>query len=282
MHDVASLAATYGATPTYNQTFAESSFTYQKIYNGTTSTGALTTCTAYRTVWYQDAQSYTARANLVSQYHLGGLTEWTLGMEDPTAFQSIRNVALAIAPDAISASLSADSTSITVGTPTHLVATFLMPDKTPAAGIPVHLQTQDPGGVWTTIQDGVTQSDGTFLATLNITHNTNVRIYSDGTWQRLEGDSPTIAIKVSRALSWKIAASMKAGVPYAVTAQVTPAVAGVSVQLSNGATAMTDASGTVTFTVTNSTQGFTSYQMRILADPLYAATQSGFVIVWVR
>ena len=38
MHNVAALAAAYGATPTYNQTFAESSFTYQKIYTGTLST----------------------------------------------------------------------------------------------------------------------------------------------------------------------------------------------------------------------------------------------------
>ena len=282
MHDVAALAATYGATPTYNQTFAESSFTYQKIYNGTTAAGALTTCTAYRTVWYQDAQSFTARANLVSQFHLGGLTEWTLGMEDPTAFQAIRSVALSIAPDAVSASIAADATSITVGTPTHVVATFLMPDKTPAAGIPVHLQTQDPGGTWTTIQDGLTQSDGTFQANLTLNHNTNIRAYSDGTWTRLEGDTPTIAINVSRGLAWKIPASMKTGVPYTVNAQITPAIAGVSVQLSNGASATTDASGAVSFTVSNSTPGFVSYQIRLPADPQYSATQSGFVIVWVR
>ena len=74
MHSVGALAAAYGATPTYNQTFAENSFTYQKIYNGTLSNGVLTTCTAYRTVWYQDARSFTARANLVAKDHLAGLS----------------------------------------------------------------------------------------------------------------------------------------------------------------------------------------------------------------
>jgi spore germination protein YaaH len=282
MHDVAALASTYGATPTYNQTFAESSFTYQKVYNGTTSSGALTTCTAYRTVWYQDAASFTARANLVSQYRLGGLTEWTLGMEDPTAFQAIRAVALAIAPDSIIASLKVDSTNIAVGTPTRVTGTFALPDKTPASGLPVHLQTQSPGGQWTTVLDGITASDGTFSTSLTLSGNTNLRMYSDGTWQRMEGDTPTIAVSVSRNLTWSIPASMKVGVAYTITAQVTPAVAGVVVALNTGATAMTDANGNVTVTVTNASTGFAPYQLHIAADQNFASTQSSFVIVWLR
>ena len=282
MHDVAALASTYGATPTYNQTFAESSFTYQKVYNGTTSAGALTTCTAYRTVWYQDAASFTARANLVSQYHLGGLTEWTLGMEDPTAFQAIRAVALAIAPDSISASLRVDATNIVIGTPTQVTGTFALADKTPAAGIPVHLQTQAPGGQWVSVQDGVTAADGTFSATLNLTGNTNLRMYSEGSWQRVEGDTPTIAISVTRNLTWNIPASMKAGVPYTISAQVTPAVAGVPVLLNTGASSLTDSAGNVSFTVTNAITGFAPYQLHIAADQNFALTQSSFVIVWVR
>ena len=282
MHDVAALASTYGATPTYNQTFAESSFTYQKVYNGTTSAGALTTCTAYRTVWYQDATSFTARANLVSQYHLGGLTEWTLGMEDPTAFQAIRAVALAIAPDSISASLRVDATNIVLGTPTQVTGTFTLADKTPAAGIPVHLQTQAPGGQWVSVQDGVTAADGTFSATLNLTGNTNLRMYSEGSWQRVEGDTPTVAISVTRNLTWSIPASMKAGVSYTISAQVTPAVAGVPVLLNTGASALTDSAGNVSFTVTNPNTGFAPYQLHIAADQNFALTQSSFVIVWVR
>ena len=282
MHNVAALAAAYGATPTYNQTFAESSFTYQKIYNGTLANGSLTTCTAYRTVWYQDAQSFTARANLVSQYRLGGLSEWTFGMEDPSAFQSIRVVALSIAPDSVGASLSADSTNIAIGTPTRVVGTFALPDKTPAAGIPVHLQTQAPGGTWTTVQDGVTAADGTFVAILQLTQNTNIRMYTDGSWQRLEGDTPTVAINVSRVLTWNIPASMKVGVPYTIKAQVLPAVAGVNVILSNGASATTDSSGVATFTITNGSSGFVPYQLSIASDQNFAATQTAFVIVWAR
>ena len=282
MHNVAALAAAYGATPTYNQSFAESSFTYQKIYNGTTSSGSLTTCTAYRTVWYQDAQSFAARANLVSQYHLGGLSEWTLGMEDPTAFQAIRVVALAIAPDSVSSLLTADAADVPYGTPTHLTGTFILPDKTPAAGIPVHLQTQVDGGQWTTIQDGLTAADGTFATTVQLAQSTYVRMYTDGSWQRLEGDTPALAISVSRILTWSLAASMKSGITYSITAQVLPAVAGVSVALSDGSSAVTDANGKVDLTVSNSSIGFVRYQLTIAADQNYGAVQSGFVTVWVR
>ena len=282
MHNVASLAATYGATPTYNQTYAESSFTYQKQYNGTTQTGALTTCTAYRTVWYQDASSFTARANLVSRYRLAGLSEWTFGMEDPSAFQAIRVVAESIAPDSINASLTADSSNISIGTPTNLVGTFTLPDKSPVVGIPVHLQTLVNGGVWSTVQDGVTAADGTFKASLQLTQTTNVRMFSDGTWERLEGDTPPITINVSPLLSWNISASMKQGITYPITAQVQPAQAGIIVALNNGATAVTDADGKVSFSVTNKALGFAPYQLSIAASNTLAAAHTSFVIVWVR
>ncbi len=282
MHNVASLAATYGATPIYNQTFSESSFTYQKIYNGTTANGSLTTCTAYRTVWYQDAQSFTSRANLVSKFHLGGLSEWTFGMEDPAAFQAIRAVALAIAPDSVAANLTVDAPNISFGTPTHVVGSFTLPDKTPAVGLPVHLQTQVGGGQWVTVQDGVTGTDGTYSATLQLGGSTNIRMFTDPSWQRLEGDTPTVAIAVSPILTWSLAASMKAGVAYSITTQVLPAIAGVPLTLNNGATTVTDASGKATFIVSNSTTGFVPYQVSIAADQQFAAVQTQFATVWVR
>lgn len=282
MHNAAALAAAYGAFPTYNQSLAETSFTYQKTYSGTLSTGASTSCTAYRTVWIQDARSFTARANLVSQYHLGGLSEWTFGMEDPAAFQAVRVVALGIAPDSVMATVTADSNNISIGTPTHLVGLFTLPDKTPIAGLPVHLQTQVSGGQWRTIQDGVTASDGSFTATVQLSQSSNIRMFSDSSWQRLEGDTPTIAINVSRILTWTIAASMRAGVAYTISAHVLPAEAGVSVKLSNGQTAVTDSNGQASAMVTNGSPGFVPYQLSIAGDQNYAAVQTSVVIVWVR
>ena len=42
MRDAQNLAATYGVVPTYNEQFGEMTFTYQKVYNGTTATGLST------------------------------------------------------------------------------------------------------------------------------------------------------------------------------------------------------------------------------------------------
>jgi spore germination protein YaaH len=77
MRDAASLAATYGATPTYNDRYGETTFSYQKVYNGTTDAGLATSCTASRTAWYQDAKSWALRAALVTKYRIGGITAWT-------------------------------------------------------------------------------------------------------------------------------------------------------------------------------------------------------------
>jgi spore germination protein YaaH len=70
MRNALSLAETYGTTPTYNEQFGESTFTYQKTYNGQTATGLATSCTATRTAWYQDARGWEARAAMVDKYRL--------------------------------------------------------------------------------------------------------------------------------------------------------------------------------------------------------------------
>jgi GH18 family chitinase len=88
MRNAADTAATYKTIPVFDTKTAEATFTYTKSYEGTTAAGLSTTCTATRTAWYQNAQSYKMRADLVAKYKLGGLTAWTLGMEDPAAKQA--------------------------------------------------------------------------------------------------------------------------------------------------------------------------------------------------
>ena len=103
--DALGLAASYGASPTFNPKFGESTFTYLKNYVGKNSAGVQTSCTATRTAWYQDAYSIGLRAGLVAKYHLGGLTEWTLGMEDNATLNAVMGVAQSIAPDPVIATL---------------------------------------------------------------------------------------------------------------------------------------------------------------------------------
>ena len=97
MRDAASLASSYNTTPVFDAKNGEATFTYTKSYEGTTAAGLSTICTATRTAWYQNAQSYKMRADLVAKYKLGGLTAWTLGMEEPVAMDLISEVALKMA-----------------------------------------------------------------------------------------------------------------------------------------------------------------------------------------
>ena len=295
MHDATALAAAYGATPTFNPQYAESTFTYQKTYNGTAANGSLTSCTASRTVWYQDQQSFTLRANLINTYRLAGISEWTFGMEDPLAFTAIRNVAVSIAPDQVVASLNNDATlsttGITLGTPTSITGTFTLPDKTPIAGAPAHLQVLGVNGAWTNIFDGTTAADGTFTVPVLWGSNVTARMIIDGTWTRLEGDTTPLVVKVARVIAWSPPASIKAGLTYTVAGQVQPKAAGVTVNLGIVSstkssiapmTTTTDANGNFSFTLNNATPGFYTYQVSTPEDASYILSNSPFVTVVTR
>ncbi len=295
MHDATALAAAYGATPTFNPQYAESTFTYQKTYNGTIANGSLTTCTATRTVWYQDHQSFTLRANLINTYRLAGISEWTLGMEDPLAFTAIRTVAASIAPDYVVAGLNNDATlsttGIILGTPTTITGTFTLPDKSPIAGAVAHLQVLGTNGVWANIFDGTTTADGTFTVPVLWGSNVTTRMIIDGTWTRLEGDTASLVVKIARVISWSPPASIKAGMSYTVSGQVQPKVAGITVNLgivspSNShiapMTTTTDVNGNFSFTLSNTLPGFYTYQVSTPEDASYILSNSPFVTVVTR
>lgn len=282
MRDAVGLAATYGAKPTYDTATAESTFTYQKVYNGTTSNGSLTTCTATRKVWYQDFQSYTARANLVGKYRLGGITEWTLGMEDPTATAAIRKIAQLIAPDLVNAQITSDMTAVAMGTPVTITGKFSLPDKSPIAGLSVHLQTQVADGAPINLSDGFTASDGSYSVTFTANENTKVTMTSDGSWERIPMTTAPLSISVTRSLSWTAPVTMKRGVTYRITGQIQPSAPGVLVSLNNGASAITDGDGNFTFEVTNALPGFVKYVATVSMDKHFAKSQSSILAVWVR
>ena len=111
MRDAAALAANYQVTPVFDAKFGEATFTYTKSYEGTTADGRSTICTATRTAWYQNAQSYKLRSELVAKYKLGGVTAWTLGMEEPLAMEAIRQTALGISPVKVISTLTVDKTA---------------------------------------------------------------------------------------------------------------------------------------------------------------------------
>ena len=140
MRDAASLAASYNTTPVFDAKNGEATFTYTKSYEGTTAAGLSTICTATRTAWYQNAQSYKMRADLVAKYKLGGMTAWTLGMEEPLAMDSVRQTAINIAPAKILSALTTDKTSSLYARAINLSGQVTLEDTSPVAAIPVRIE----------------------------------------------------------------------------------------------------------------------------------------------
>ena len=202
MSDAVALASSYGAVPTYNEQFGEVSFSYQKTYNGTTTSGLSTSCTANRTAWYQDSRSYLARAQLVAKYRLGGVTAWTLGMEDPLAMSSIRQVATSIAPDEIVGNIAISAEELGYGQVATLSGIFTLADKAPVSALPVKIEVKANNDQnWREVGQLITNQDGNVNTQILLGKNQQIRLRSEGTWERLEGISPAKNIKVKPVVS---------------------------------------------------------------------------------
>lgn len=290
MKDAANLAASYGATPVYNTAYGEVTFSYTKVYSGTASSGLATTCTASRTAWYQDSRGYAARAQLVAKYRLGGLTAWTLGMEDPTATAAVRLVAQSIAPDVIVSELSSDKSSSAYGEPVTLAGRLLLPDKTPVAGVTVHVLLLPTGEIeWRDVLQTVTGSDGTISVPILLARTSALRITTDASWERLASQSVDLPIAIERLLSIWSPASALAGSPIAISGTIQPHEAAVPVSLEKliagrwrpiGKPVLTVEGGTFVFTTSESTRGIAQYRVKVAGNPnVDGATSSVFSVV---
>lgn len=286
LRDAQNLAASYGATPTFSDKYGESTFNYQKTYIGTTSAGLATQCTASRTAWYQDAKSFALRANLISKYRIGGLAEWTLGMEDPTSIGVIRDLAKNIAPDVVNALITSDLTTSEFGQIVSVTGTFKLPDTRPISGLPVRLEAKNSTSDWHSVYTGVTGIDGTIKVTGKFGENSSLRFASDGTWERLASQSQFNDVKVSRLISWSAPSSMKQNVAYEIKGQVQPKVANTTVKLlingTSASSAITDAEGKFTIAVTPSKVGIISTKLVIDSDARFAQTTSSIAQILVR
>ena len=290
MRDAPSLASTYAATPQYQAKYGETTFTYQKVYNGTTSDGQLTQCTATRVVWYQDAQGFALRANLVAKYRLGGLSQWTLGMEDPSATEAIRTVAKSIAPDVVLANLNSDSRATVYGGLTNITGTFTLPDKRPLSGLPVRLEVKTSSTDWTSIFSGVTDASGLLSAPIVIAENTQARMISDGTWDRVEGRTSALTLQTARKITWLAApTSVKRGVSFQLSGKVLPVptnAQNLKLTLDDGSknsqTVSVDASGNFVISVKEGLAGIYRFALSAPADTQFLASTSGFATVVVR
>jgi hypothetical protein len=298
LRDAATLAQSYGAVPTYDEALGEVNFTYNKVYSGQTSSGLATTCTATRTAWYQDARSFTSRIGFVSKYRLGGVAQWTFGMEDMAASQAIRDAALAIAPDQVISTIESNTgsgeaaTALEFGSIYGLKASFQLPDKLPINNLLVRIETRSATETqWREVATSTTGVDGTIQVPLLLAKSAMIRVRTDGTWERLESLSQEISVAIIRRISINAPVSALRTQSIQVTGTMAPRQSGVPAQLVQqrsgkwipvGAPVLTDTNGAFTITAVAEQKGFSKYMVRIPKDAQWSAADSEVFTVVIR
>ena len=285
MREALALATSNNATPTYSDLNAESTFTYKKTYVDPTNSASF--CTASRTVWYPDERSYTARTNLVGKYRLGGIAVWTFGMENAAAIATIRDIAKSIAPDQVLGTITTDLEQIGYGSAFNLTGTFKLPDKTPIPSLNVRFEIKNStDNTWRTLAAGVTDVTGVIAVPVIIAQKSQVRLVSEGSWERLEGKTGEKIISVVPSVSLSLPASVKAAATYAVTGQVLPKVGGIKLTVKQNGKSLgefvTDTSGGFTFNIAPTATGLAGYQVVIAAGEKNTAGVSDEITILVR
>lgn len=292
MRDAQSLAASYGVTATYDEKFGEATFSYQKVYNGTTAGGLATSCTASRTAWYQDARSYALRAGLVDKYRLGGLAAWTIGMEEPLALEGIRNVGRSIAPDQVAAAITVSKETIEYGDPISVSGTFTIKDKSPLANVVVRIEGKSLGdSTWRLLTTATTDTSGKFVKPILIGKGTTLRAFTEGTWDRGEGRSNEIAVAMSRLIFVSAPATIKKSESFTVTGSIRPVAAGTFIQAEKliagkwqqfGNVVTTDARGAFVIPIAGQAKGVLTLRISAAAEALWPIASSAPFSILIR
>ena len=287
MRDAASIAATYGAVPTYNETFAEVTFSYKREYTGQTSGGLSTTCTASRTAWHQNAQGFSLRAQLIGKYQLGGAAQWVIGQEEPLAMVAIRDVATSIAPAQLESTLKLSTDEVSYGNPVTLSGLITLKDKSPVASLAFTVEGKYPDGTTRVLTSGTTGFDGTYSIPMLIGKSVSLRVLTEPSWEREASATPAFSLTVARNLIITPPTSVKSGLPFTISGIVLPRTAGVTITLATasgkviGQTATTDAQGAFTITVPAQARSIATYQITVGADatwPLFASKAFSIII----
>ncbi len=290
MRNAANLASTYGAIPTYNETFQEATFTYIKAYNGNTASGQATTCTATRTAWYQNSQSYTVRAELAAKYKIGGLVQWTMGMEDQAATDGIRNTALAIAPDEVFLNLTAGQNIVKYGSPFSINFQSTKKDKSPILNLPISLEYKGfDETTWREIAKLTSGLSGADVKEIYLAKSGKIRLRSEGNWERSEGLSSELSIVVNQKLSISAPTYGKVSKPLEITALLTPYSSSAQVTLQrldgkswkNLTSTVSTLEGTK-LTLTESARGIYTYRIVVINPGDGSQSTSGEFSIIIR
>lgn len=269
----------YGGTATFIPSHAETKFTYSRTINGNTKSGSPTACTVTREGWYQDAQGFMARANLISKYQIGGLAEWTIGQETEEAISAIRNMGRLLS---VNASISAENENLSYGASTLITASLKKGDGTPVSGVPVHLEMTNSLGVKRSVYSGITSAEGSISQQITFARNSVLTIVSDSEWSKISGGVISTSVGVSPLISWSSPAQVKRGIAFTIRGTIQPKIAGVTIVLSGGATTTTSDGGVFEFVVTEKVPGFHSYAITSIANDDLQGTSTQSINVLVR
>lgn len=287
MRNAATIAATYGAVPIYNEKFGEVTFSYKRDYTGQTSGGLSTTCTASRTAWHQNAQSFSERAKLVAKYRLGGAAQWVIGQEEPLAMVAIREVAKQIAPSPLESTMTISNNKISYGNPVTVSGVITLKDKSPVALLPFKVEGKYPDGTTRTLTTGTTGVDGRYSIPMLIGKSVSIQVVTEATWEREASATTPVSVSVSRNIIVNPPTSVKSGAPFTISGTVLPRAVGVTLSLvaMNGKVigqATTDAQGAFTFTVPAQSRSINAYQILVAADGTWPALASGAFSIIIR
>ena len=229
---------------------------------------------------------FAARANLVAQFHIAGIAEWTLGMEDPSAMTAVRQVALSIAPDKVLAALTGTSTFLSYGDSGLFIGKFTLADGTAVAGIPVTVQVTTPDKDIPSAYTAITGADGSVSVNVIPSESTTVTMHSGSTWTKLASNTQSASVTPTRLISIQAPTSMRVGATYIVTGSLQPATAGITVTVTDGrtviGTGVTDATGGYSVSLTESDAGIYPLHAQTPSDARYLASASAAAMVLVR
>jgi hypothetical protein len=267
-------AAIDNATPVFDATVSEATYSYTQTYNGLTADGASTSCSVNRTVWYQNSRSYAERMALVSKYRLGGAALWTLGMEDQMSTNEMRNAALAMAPDTVVSTMTltgVNQGSIFYADQFTVSGLFTLKDKSPIAGLPVSIEI-NRGGVWTKVAELVTDVNGVITAPMTLASSAGIRLTTLATWERTESITPEQLVAVKSKILIDRPNSAPRATSFTVKAQLLPQALGKSAVLQKyvngkwqniGTPITSDASGVFTFSSIENNRGIVSMRVQV-------------------
>ena len=280
------------ATPIFDVKNSEATYSYVQSFNGVSAKGAATTCTVSRTVWYQNDRSYTERMNLVAKYRLGGAALWTLGMEDQSATTAMRSVALAIAPDVVTNTLTIENTEtrqVNFGDIFTLKGGFMLKDKSPVAGLLVNVEMKRASeSTWAEIAESTTALDGTISIPVTLAGTAAFRLTTAGTWERAESTSSEEIVTVRPKVIFEHLSTQKHGVPMQINGTLLPRTAGATATLQRlaagkwqniGTSAATDSKGEFIVTTSQAKRGVVTMRIQIANGPLMISSSEFSIVV---